>query len=113
MFILSEFEDNVEGAAMSLLVEYSIEEGMAEAQVEALKLLVDGLKSIADDGYNYTAFETDDPTRFVALLEFDNEAGKKRFLDSAPFNDYRDGSKDRFQKPPNASPIRLVATTRS
>jgi len=97
---------------MSLLVEYSIEEGMAGAQVDALKQLVDGLKSIADDGYNYTAFETDDPTRFVALLEFNDEAGKKRFLDSAPFNDYREGSKGRFQQPPNASPIKLVATTR-
>ena len=97
---------------MSLLVEYSINEGMADDQVDALQQLVDGLKAIADDGYNYTAFATDDPTRFVALLEFNDEAGKKRFLDSAPFNDYRDGSKGRFQKPPNASPIRLVATTR-
>ena len=97
---------------MSLLVEYSIEEGMANAQAAALKQLVSGLAAIADDGYNYTAFETDDPTRFVALLEFNDEAGKKRFLDSAPFNDYRDGSKGRFTKPPQATPIKLVATTR-
>ncbi|NKB53969.1 MAG: hypothetical protein GKR97_17435 [Rhizobiaceae bacterium] len=98
---------------MSLLVEYSVNEGMADAQVDALKQFVDGLRAIADDGYNYTAFETDDPTRFIALLEFNDDAGKKRFLDSAPFNDYREGSKDRFPNPPGTTTIRLVASTRN
>lgn len=104
--------DNLEGTKMSLLVEYSVKEGMANAQIDALKQFVDGLKAIADDGYNYTAFETDDPTRFIALLEFNDEAGKKRFLDSAPFNDYREGSKDRFPNPPGTTTIHLVASTR-
>ena len=97
---------------MSLLVEYSVVEGMADAQKDALNQFVDGLNEIADGGYNYTAFETDDPTRFIAILEFNDEAGKKRFLDSAPFNDYRDGSKGRFQSPPATTTIRLVASTR-
>ena len=97
---------------MSLLVEYSVNEGMAEAQKDALKDFVAGLKEIADEGYSYTAFETDDPTRFIAVLEFNDEAGKKRFLDSVPFNDYRDGSAGRFQKPPSTTAIRLVASTR-
>ena len=97
---------------MSLLVEYSVNEGMADAQKEALTKFVEGLREIADEGYTYTAFETDDPTRFIGVLEFSDEAGKKRFLDSVPFNDYRDGSTGRFQKPPAATSIRLVATTR-
>ena len=97
---------------MSLLVEYSIVEGMADAQKEALEKFVAGLMAIADEGYSYTAFETDDPTRFIAVLEFKDEAAKQRFLDSGPFNDYRDGSKGRFQKPPATTSIRLVATTR-
>lgn len=97
---------------MSLLVEYTVNEGKAEAQVEALRKFVAGLKSIGDEGYNYTAFETDDPTRFIAVLEFDDEPAKQRFLDSAPFNDYRDGSKDRFPGPPSTTVIRLVASTR-
>ena len=97
---------------MSLLVEYSVVEGMADAQRDALEAFVQGLKDIGDEGYSYTAFETDDPTRFVAVLEFRDEAGKKRFLDSVPFNDYRDGSKGRFQKPPSTTAIKLVASTR-
>lgn len=97
---------------MSLLVEYTIVEGMADAQKEALKTFVEGLKEIADEGYSYTAFDTDDPTRFIAVLEFRDEAGKKRFLDSGPFNDYRDGSAGRFQNPPSTTNIRLVASTR-
>lgn len=98
---------------MSLLVEYTVNEGMASAQVDALRRFVDGLKAIGDGGYDYTAFETDDPTKFIALLEFDDEAAKQRFLDSAPFVEYRDGSKDRFPGPPSTTVIRLVASTRS
>ena len=97
---------------MSLLVEYTVVEGMADAQIDALKQFTEGLRAIADEGYNYTAFETGDPTKFIALLEFDDEASKKRFLDSGPFADYREGSKGRFQNPPQTTTIRLVASTR-
>ncbi|MEX0345817.1 MAG: putative quinol monooxygenase [Rhizobiaceae bacterium] len=97
---------------MSLLVEYTVNEGKADAQIEALNTLVAGLKATGDEGYDYTAFETDDPTKFIAVLEFDNESAKQRFLDSAPFNEYRDGSKDRFPGPPSTTTIRLVASTR-
>ena len=58
---------------MGLLVEYSIEDGKSDAQTEALLKFVDGLKQIGDGGYNYTCFETDDPKRFIGLLEFDDE----------------------------------------
>ncbi len=97
---------------MSLLVEYTVLDGKASAQVEALKAFVAGLKTLGDKTFNYTAFETDDPTRFIALLEFDDDAAKQRFLDSAPFADYRDGSRDRFPAPPQTTQIHLVASTR-
>ena len=97
---------------VGLLVEYTLMEGMADAQVEALQSFVAGLKDIGDEGYSYTAFETNDPTKFIGLLEFDDDAAKQRFIESAPFAAYRDGAKDRFAAPPNATPIRRVATTR-
>ena len=97
---------------MSLLVEYTVNEGKAEAQIEALHTFVDGLKALEDSGFDYTAFETNDPTKFIAVLEFDDDAAKQRFLDSAPFSAYRDGSKDRFPGPPSTTEIRLVASTR-
>lgn len=98
---------------MSLLVEYTLMEGKAEAQIDALKTFIGGLKSLNDDGFNYTAFETDDPTKFIALLEFDNDDAKQRFLDSAPFAQYRDGAKERFTGPPSTTSLKLVDTTRS
>lgn len=98
---------------MSLLVEYTVNEGKAEAQVDALKSFVAGLKAIGDEGYDYTAFETDDPAKFIAVLEFTDDSAKQRFLDSAPFHDYREGSKDRFPGPPSTTTIRLVASTRN
>ncbi|MCP4072592.1 MAG: hypothetical protein GY742_12755 [Hyphomicrobiales bacterium] len=97
---------------MSLLVEYTLMEGKADAQIEALKTFIDGLKSLDDGGFDYTAFETDDPTKFIAIVEFDNDDAKQRFLGSAPFAEYRDGSKERFGAPPAATPIRLVGSTR-
>jgi len=97
---------------MSLLVEYTVLEGKAAAQIEALETFVAGLKRLADKSFNYTAFETGDPTRFIALLEFDDDAGKQHFLESAPFADYRTGSRERFPSPPQTTQIRLVASTR-
>jgi len=97
---------------MSLLVEYSLMEGQADAQVEALKSFVEELKGMADTGFDYTAFETDDPTKFIALLEFDGEEAKQRFLDSAPLAQYRDGARQRFSRPPATTSLKLVATTR-
>ena len=98
---------------MSLLVEYDVKEGKATEQVDALQAFVSALQAIADGGYHYTAFETDDPTRFIALFEFDDDAAKQRFLVSTAFADYRDGAKGRFASPPNTTPLRLVASTRT
>ena len=96
---------------MGLLVEYTLQEGTADAQIEALNLFIDGLKSTGDQSYSYTAYETDDPTRFIAVFEFDDEAAKQRFVQSRPFAEYRDGAKDRFASPPKATPIRRVEST--
>jgi hypothetical protein len=98
---------------MSLLVEYSLQEGKAGEQVDALKKFTAGLKALGDSGFDYTAYETDDPKKFIAVLDFDDEDAKQRFLDSAAFADYRDGAKGRFTGPPSTTQIRLVASTRS
>ncbi len=57
--------------------------------------------------------QLDDPTRFVALLEFDDEDAKLRFLDSDAFAEYRDGATGRFSAPPKPTQVRLVASTRN
>ncbi len=98
---------------MSLLVEYTLKDGKAEEQAEALRTFVAGLKALGDDGFHYSAFETDDPTRFIGVLEFGDDEAKQRFLQSAPFAEYRENAQDRFNAPPNATQIRLVASTRS
>ena len=98
---------------MSLLVQYSIEDGKAGEQTQALTEFVADLKQLGDGSFNYTAFETDDPTSFIALLEFDEDAGKERFLASDAFAKYRDGTKGRFTAPPSTTPIKLVASTKA
>ena len=91
---------------MGLLVEYSLKEGQAEAQEAALKTFVAGLKAEGVDGFSYSSFATDDPTKFIGLFLFDDEAGKQRFLNSAAFAAYRDGAGPRFTGPPSTTAIR-------
>lgn len=98
---------------MSLLVEYSIQDGKAAEQVDALQKFTGELKALNDGGFQYTAYETDDPTRFIAVFDFDDDAAKQRFLDSKAFEEYRDGSKTRFTGPPSTTVIKFVASTRS
>ena len=62
---------------MSLLVEYSIVDGKAAEQVEALQSFVGALKTLDDGGFDYTAYETDDPTKFIAVLDFDDADAQK------------------------------------
>ena len=98
---------------MGLLVEYSVAEGKAQEQIDALQAFVSALKALNDNGFSYTAFETDDPTRFIAVLEFDDEEAKQRFLQSDAFDTYREGTKGRFTAPPATTPIKFVASTRN
>ena len=96
---------------MHLLVKYTVNDGMAEAQRAAFRTFVGGLKAAGDAGYSYTGFETDDPTQFIGLLEFEDEAARKRFLETDAFKAYREGAKDRFPHPPAATPMQKVAST--
>ena len=97
---------------MALLVEYSITEGKAAEQVDALQSFVKALKTLNDDSFGYSAYATDDPTKFIAVLDFDDDAAKQRFLDSQAFADYRDGTKGRFVAPPATTNLSFVASTR-
>ncbi len=96
---------------MSLLVEYTLQDGQSDAQVAALNELVAGLKQEGTEGFSYTGYATDDPTRFVAVFEFDDDTAKQRFQNSRSFAAYRDGSKNRFVAPPKTTTIRRVAST--
>jgi len=95
-----------------LLVEYSLKDGCDAEQREALTALVAGLKAEGSEGFAYTGYATNDPTRFVGVFEFTDEAGKSRFLESAAFKTYRDGAAERFTAPPSAAPIDRIASTK-
>ena len=96
---------------MGLLVEYSLKDGQAEAQTAALKAFVAGLKAEGTEGFSYASYATDDPTRFIGVFLFDDDAGKARFLESAAFQAYRDGAGARFTGPPQTTPLTPVAAT--
>ena len=96
---------------MGLLVEYTVNEGMAGDQVAALRDFTDALRAEGCEGFSYTAYETDDPAKFIAVLDFDDDDAKARFLATAAFAAYRDGAKARFPHPPSTTTIRQVAST--
>lgn len=98
---------------MSLLVRYTLKtaDGHA-AQAEAMQALVAGLKAEAPAGVQYSCFTTDDPVRFVGVLEFDDDAGKQAFLGSAAFAAYRERVGPTFANPPETTEITAIASTR-
>ena len=99
---------------MSLLVHYTLKSADGhDAQIEAMKALVAGLTSEGASGVQYSCFETEDPARFVGLLEFDDEAGKEAFLNSAAFATYRERVGPTFANPPETTEVTAIASTRN
>jgi quinol monooxygenase YgiN len=96
---------------MSLLVEYSLLDGKYDDQVEALKTLVAGLKAEGCETYSYTGFATEDPLKFIAVFDFEDDAGKNAFLATKAFAHYRDTASTRFTGPPSTTTITKIAST--
>ncbi len=98
---------------MSLLVRYTLKtKDDHAAQTSAMTALVGGLKSENIAGLNYSCFSTDDPTRFIGLLEFSDDETKQAFLDSKSFATYREAVGPTFANPPETTDITAVASTR-
>ncbi len=81
-------------------------------QITAMVDLVNGLTAERISGVHYSCFSTDDPTQFVGLLEFDNEAGKQAFLTSAAFAAYKETVGPTFANPPQTTGVTALASTR-
>ena len=98
---------------MSLLVHYTLKSADSHAdQIAAMEALVAGLVDEGVTGVAYSCFSTEDPTRFVGLMEFDDDAGKQAFLDSAAFAAYREQVGPTFATPPQTTDITAIASTR-
>ncbi len=98
---------------MSLLVRYTLKSAADHAaQTRAMQALVVGLKSEAIQGLDYSCFATDEPTEFIGLLEFPDDATKQAFLNSKPFATYRDTVGPTFANPPQTTPLAAIASTR-
>ena len=98
---------------MSFLVRYTLKSGDDHAkQTQAMETLVAALKSENLNGLHYSCFSTDEPTEFIGILEFTDEAAKQGFLSSASFASYRETVGPLFANPPRTSDIFGIATTR-
>jgi len=98
---------------MSLLIHYTLKsDEHHDAQKAAMAGLVEGLKSENLTGVNYSCFSTEDPLRFVGVLEFRDDAEKQSFLSSAAFASYREAVGPTFANPPQTTEIVSIASTR-
>lgn len=98
---------------MSLLVHYTLKSSDShEAQSVAMKTLVEGLKSEKIAWLHYSCFSTEDPLRFIGLMEFPNNETKQAFLDSASFAEYKETVGPTFANPPQTTDITAIASTR-
>ncbi len=98
---------------MSLLVHYTLKSADDHAhQTDAMTALVAGLKSEGIAGLTYACFATDDPVKFIGVLEFPDDATKQAFLDSPAFAAYRGRVGPTFANPPKTTEITAIASTR-
>ena len=98
---------------MSLLVQYTLKSADDhDALATAMDSLVAGLKSEAIDGLSYQCFATDDPTKFLGVLQFADEAGFKAFQASAAFANYRETVTPILAGPPSTEKLEPIADTR-
>ena len=75
---------------MSLLVRYTLASAEDHTrQVDAMRALVAGLTFEGVAGLHYSCFKTDEPTQFIGVREFPDDATKQASLDSPSFADYR------------------------
>ena len=97
---------------MSLLVRYTLKDASDhDHQVSAMTDLVNGLTA-AGVPVHYSCFETDDPTRFIGVLEFADDGGKQAFLSSDAFEAYKAVVGPTFANPPETTEISGFASTR-
>lgn len=98
---------------MSLLVRYTLNSpDHHAAQTAAMETLVAGLREESIPGLTYSCFATDDPVRFIGLLEFPDEATKQAFLGSAAFAAYKATVGPLFANPPETTWVTAIASTR-
>ncbi len=98
---------------MSLLVHYTLKSADDHTALStAMEALVAGLKSEAIDGLAYQCFATDDPTKFLGVLQFADEAGFKAFQASAAFATYRETVTPILAGPPSTEKLQPIADTR-
>jgi len=98
---------------MSLLVRYTLKSADDHAaQTAAMHTLVAGLQASGIAGLNYSCFATDEPTEFIGVLEFPDDAAKQAFLQSSAFATYRETVGPTFANPPQTTEITAIASTR-
>ena len=99
---------------MSLLVHYTLKEAAGhDAQVAAMEDLVAGLKESGIDGLDYSCFSTDDPTKFIGVLEFPSDETFQAFQASSAFEAYRKRVGPTFANPPQTTRIEPIASTKT
>lgn len=97
---------------MGLLVEYTLKDAADhDAQAAAMETLCAALKALTDRRFSYQGFASEDPLRFYGVLQYDGEAGKQQFLDSAAFKTYQTGARERLAGPPKTTPIRASGSS--
>ena len=98
---------------MSLLVHYTLKSADDHATlVTAMEALVAGLKAEAIPDLAYQCFTTEDPIKFLGVLQFADETGFKAFQASTAFATYRETVTPILAGPPSTEKLNPIADTR-
>jgi quinol monooxygenase YgiN len=93
-------------------IRYQVKEDQIDANKEAVSDFIEKVKASGDSTYRYECFQSKkEPSHFVHVAFFDDEAAKDRFFAPDYFKEFSEGLKSRCAEGPNATFYELVATS--
>ncbi len=98
---------------MSLLVRYTLASPDShDAQRDAMAAFIADLKSEGVAGLHYAAYSTEEPTEFIGVLDFTDEAAFQAFQASDAFAAYKTRIGAALTGPPKTTRMTAIASTR-
>ncbi|MDA0261693.1 MAG: hypothetical protein O3A21_05790 [Proteobacteria bacterium] len=96
---------------MDFLIEYRVPADKVAEQEAAVRDFISAVKASNDPAYRYTSFRKPDGVSFVHHAWMADEAAQHRFQALPEFKPFADGLKARAEQGPEASKLKLVATS--
>ncbi|NKB66753.1 MAG: hypothetical protein GKR89_06820 [Candidatus Latescibacteria bacterium] len=98
---------------MHVLIQYRVKKDRIDEQKAAIRAFVAAIDAMDDSGIEYSSFQLPDEVSFKHVVRLADEAAKTRLQSQPFFQQFATELDDRCDEEAEATPLTLVASTRS